>query len=118
MITQGITSKNYYIWNMKIPYDAKFEFEYKKYFQGISYTYRYDVPTAFNEKFGTVYSVFLFDSNNELIATGERHPINGESLTVYKYDSFVNDKFWDYYKDLTMRVCKNENYLQDKYKVD
>ena len=87
-------------------------------FLRINHYYRYDIPSAFNQKLGHIYTVLLFDKNNNLVAIGEKHPINGESIIFnefYKYFMKNGEFFWETFKNLTLSVYKDE--INDKNKI-
>lgn len=84
-----------------------------KNFMGVLHTHRYDIPDAHNQKLGYIYRVLLYNDDNDLIAIGEKHPKDGESILATE-----NDKGWEFFKALTLKVHTiDSNDVIDKHKI-
>lgn len=80
-------------------------------FLTVNHYYRYDIPSAYNPKLGHIYTVLLFDKDNNLVAIGEKHPINGESIIIKEFDKYFmkNGKFfWEVLKNTTLSAYKDK----------
>ena len=70
-------------------------------FCGVLHTNRYDIPDGYNPKLGYKYLILLF-YRDELVAIGEKHPKEGEKITLNQYDAG-----WDMLKPLCLSVHKD-----------
>lgn len=70
-------------------------------FCGVLHTHRYDIPDGYNPKLGYKYLILLFE-HDELVAIGEKHPKEGEKITLNKYDAG-----WEMLKPLCLSVHKD-----------
>ena len=101
---QGTTSKNYFHKNNN-------QSQVRIHFLcGVIHCHRYDIPSGFNTILGYKYDILLFNESNELIAVGEKHPKDGETITVTQYD-----RGWESLKELCLSVHKDD--IIDKHKI-
>ena len=87
-------------------------------FLTISHYHRYDIPSAFNQKLGCIYTVLLFDKNYNLVGAGEKHPINGESIIFQESDKYFmkeGELFWETFKQITLSAYRDK--INDKNKI-
>lgn len=84
---QGVTSKNYYKWNIKnneFIFDLNYKLDNAHIFLGVVHYHRYDIPNGYNPKHGYIYDVLLTDENNEPIAICQIHPLEGNTVICTK----------------------------------
>lgn len=103
LVPQGTTSKSYLHKNNQSQVRIHF-------LCGVIHCHRYDIPSGFNTILGYKYEILLFNESNELIAVGEKHPKDGETILITQYD-----KGWEFLKELCLSVHKDD--IIDKHKI-
>lgn len=84
----------------------------------VNHCHRYDIPDAHNPKLGWIYRVLLFDKDNNLVAMGERHPINGDSIIIKESDKYFmknGEFFWEVLKNTALSAYKDK--INDENKI-
>lgn len=77
----------------------------------VNHAHRYDIPNGYNEKYGYIYKVLLFDEDNNIVAIGENHPIYGEKLFIKETDKYFTkngEVIWNLMKNLAYSSYKDE----------
>ena len=103
LVPQGTTSKNYFYKDNQSHVRIHF-------LCGVIHCHRCDIPSGFNSILGYKYDILLFNESNELIAVGEKHPKDGETITITQYD-----RGWESLKELCLSVHKDD--IIDKHKI-